>query len=132
MKRFFKWLKGLFSTKFIVPEVNKKLAQAIDDKIARKKVEAEKVRKEHDQILMEYLRTYFDKTYSCDEDMAYAYDVCNRGWKLHCKQVNMTSKVINLNKHAFENEAKAFIQRIKDKAAMKEVAANTVKGGTNV
>ena len=108
-KRFSKWLKSLFSPKFIVPEVNKKLSMAIDDKIAKTKVKMEEERAKHDHILKEYLRTYFDREYSCEEDQEYSYLICNRGWKLHVKQVNSTNKLINLDKRAFERESKSFV-----------------------
>ena len=117
MKRFKKWLKSLFSAKFIVPQVNQKLATAIDDKNRARGKEFEKLKEEHNLILRGYVRTYLDKTYTCEADQSFAFDYLNRKWKEHARKINSSSKIITLNKKGFEIEVNGFIKSVLAKAA---------------
>lgn len=123
-KRFCKWFKSLFSTKFIVPVVNERLSTAVDDKIKKRRIEFEKLKDENQQILRNYVRTYLDKEYTCEADMAFAYDTINRDWKKHVRLINSTSKVITLRKDGFEKEVKMLIANIKSKAAKQKEVKN--------
>lgn len=113
IKKIIKWFKSLFSAKFVSPEINKKLATAVDDKLNRRMQEFEILKQKHDKVLMDYVRTYFDKQYESKQDMALAYETINRNWKKYVREINSVNKIISLNKQSFERECQKFIVRIK-------------------
>lgn len=127
LKKFAKWFKSLFSTKFITPVVNEKLNTAMEDKMKRWRNEYQKQKNSHDQTLADFLRTYFDRTYVSDSEMDVAYDVANRAWKKYCREVNSTSKYITLNKDAFEKECVKFVERVRAKHEAKLIENEQVR-----
>jgi hypothetical protein len=110
IKRF---LKSVFSKQFIHPIIDQKLDMAIDDKLKRRAIEQEKLTDKYTQILNNYLKTYFSKTYATNSDMELAFTTTNREWKKLCREVNSKEKLINLKKEAFENQVKLVINQIK-------------------
>jgi len=119
-KRFLKWFKGLFSTRFISPIVNEQLNQAMDSKIKKWRKTYEQQKQKHDQVLADYLRTYFDKSYANELEQGVAFDAANRAWGKYCRDANSTSKHLTLSKDAFVRECNFFIKKIKAKKEANE------------
>lgn len=113
-KRISKYFKGWFSGGFVHPVLNEKLNTAIDDKINAVKNKQSELSQKHTDLLNSYLRTYFSKEYSSTEEMAIAFDVSNKAWKKHCRTINSTEKLINLNKDAFANQVMAVVKHMKN------------------
>lgn len=111
IKAFF---KRIFSTKFIAPIVNEKLATSIDDKITRKRKEQEKLTEFHTSILNSFVKTYLSKKYENKQEMQIAFETCNKQWKKHCAQINSKEKLISLKKTAFESQVKIVIKKLKE------------------
>jgi hypothetical protein len=127
-KKFKAWFRNLFSARFIVPVVNEKLATAVDDKLKARRKKYDKMVTENQQILRNYARTYLDKAYSCEADMAFAFDEINRAWKKHVRSINSTSKIISLRKDGFEIEVKALIKIMKAKKSEMDKKKEAVNG----
>ncbi|MES2592397.1 MAG: hypothetical protein V4608_10960 [Bacteroidota bacterium] len=105
-----KFLKTIFSARFTHPVVNEKLSTAIDDKL-KKRVKEQGVEIDKNTLLLNsYLRTYFSKQYETPELMRHAFDVTNKEWQKHCRNINSTSKLINLDKEAFKKRVQLTIK----------------------
>ena len=113
-KKFVKWFKGLFSSNFIVPTVNEKLATAVDDKIKANGKQVQKEMDKYTKIMADYLKTFFSRKYLSDMDSQLAFDTINREWKQLCRAVNSTNKNLSLNKNEFERQVRIVLE--KDKA----------------
>lgn len=112
-KNIFKKVKNYFGFGiFISPEVNQKLSDAIDDKIAREKVKQSVEVNVHTKVLNSFLHTYFTKSYSSNEEMNIAYEAANKKWKEYVRGVNSTSRTLNLDKHAFEKHYQLVLKQI--------------------
>ncbi len=114
-KRFFKIIKWIgkyisFSTKFISPEVNQKLSNAIDDKIAQRRVLQNVAIDLHTKVLNEYLLTFLTKQYADSSERRIAFDFANKKWEKYCRSVNATNKLINLKKDSFKKRVKEIVE----------------------
>jgi len=107
---FKKW----FSFKFKHPAVDETLNTAINDKIASRVKLQEAETKIHTDTLNSYLKTYFSKQYESPEMMKLAFDTTNKKWLNLVREVNGTSKLINLKKDAFKNQVELVIKKIKE------------------
>ena len=114
LKKIKSFFRKLFSKQFIHPEVNKRLSNAIDDKIARRNEDTEKEINKNTEVLNSYLRTYFDKKYSSQSKMQVSFQTCNKQWLKHCREINSTNKLINVDKKAFEKQVKLVINKLKE------------------
>lgn len=108
------FFKGLFSKRFVHPIVNERLATAIDDKINRENKERQAKIEKHNEILNQYVRTYFSRRYSDNDEMQIAFDTINKDWKKHCRVINSTDKTINLKSNYFEQRVKTVITNLKE------------------
>lgn len=109
------WLKKTFSAKFVHPIVIQKLDTALDDKIKRRAKDQDKEIEKQDEILAQYLKSYFGKQYKDQAEMSFAFGVVNKQWEKHCRNVNGTSRLIRLNKNAFKSKVKLVINNINEK-----------------
>ena len=110
-KKFVKWFKGLFSSNFITPTVNEKLATAVDDKIKKHNKVAEQEMAKYTQIMADYLKTFFSRKYLSDMDSQLAFDTLDREWKQLCVKVNSTNRHINLKKDEFKRQVKITLEK---------------------
>lgn len=109
--------------RFVTPEVNKKLDNAIDDKKKAWEREYQKLKGKHDAYFNEVLKTFFAKEYSSDMELEIAHQVCDKTWHKYTRDVNSTSRHITLNKNAFKNKVKAVCDKlIEDKKKAYEEA----------
>lgn len=122
IRKFIKWFLSLFSAKFVSPEVNQKLASAVNDKLKKRQIEFEEAKQIHDKVLKDYIRTYFDREYESNQDMSLAFETINRKWKKYVKEVNSGNKIISLNKNSFKTGCESFITmiKIKEQAAINQ------------
>lgn len=109
-KKFVKWWKGLFSSNFIVPVVNEKLATAVDDKLAAHSKQTQKEKDKYTQVMADYLQTFFSRKYKSDMDSQLAFDTINREWKQLCRTVNSTNRNLSLDKKEFERQVKIVLE----------------------
>lgn len=107
------FFKRLFSKRFVHPIVNETLATAIDDKINRDNKQRQANIEKHNDLLNQYVRTYFSRRYDNNDDMQIAFDTLNRDWKKHCRLINSTDRTINLKSNAFEERVKVVITNLK-------------------
>ena len=112
-KKFFKWLKGLSTT---VPNVNEKLATAVDDKIKSFNKQTAKEMEKYTKIMHhDYLETFFNRKYLSDMDSELAFDTLNRSWKKLCRDVNSSNRNLTLKKDEFERQVKIVLEKRKKK-----------------
>jgi hypothetical protein len=99
---------------FVHPVLDRELSSTIDSKIKRVQNKQQELADKYNQILNNYLKTYFSKKYSSQSEMAVAYSAADKEWKKLCREVNSTEKLININKDAFSRQVKLVIAKTKE------------------
>lgn len=113
--KIWKWFKSLFSFgKFVHPVVNEELSNLITDELGKRRTKQVEETEKHNEVLNGYLRTYFSTHYNDTTEMALAFELSNKKWKRYCRDVNATSKLINVSKEAFSNRVKMTINQLKE------------------
>lgn len=108
-----KVLNYLFPAK-VIKKTPEQLAQEqiVEEAINKQKAKQKVAIDEHTKFLNMLLTTLVSRKYSSHLEMKTAYDVLNKKWKLRCRDVNSTSKDVNLNKNGFENCTRDFFTKI--------------------
>lgn len=115
--QFFKWLmKGATPH----TSINQKLDTALDDKLRKRREEQQVLIQEHNEVLNSFLRTYFSKQYISNKEMAFAFSVSDRQWKRYVREVNSTTKLINLNKNDFKHRVMKTLSEIANSKNQKQ------------
>lgn len=112
MKKWFAKIISFFR-KNKLPEINKPLSTAIDDKLAKRKLAQDITKDIHTKVLNTYLVTYFKKEYKSVGEMQFAFGIANKKWQQYVREINSTNKLINLNKRAFQIKVKEIIEKSK-------------------
>ena len=124
IKRFLKWIGRYikFDKNFVVSVVDDhinsaklstKIKKAVDDKIVRANKEQEGLQNKYTSILHDMLKQFFGRKYNSVLEEQIAFDTINKEWKLLCKKVNSTNKLVRLSKDEFEKQCDIHYKKIK-------------------
>ena len=114
-KRFLKWVSKYisFDKNFVVPvvddhinasEFSTKVKKAVDDNVAKVNKEQKAFQDKYTAILHDMLKQYFGRKYNSVLEEQMAFDTFNKEWKVLCRKVNSTNKLIQLPKNEFERQ----------------------------
>ena len=130
IKKYIKFSKG-----FVAPIVNEQLLKEESDRQAVIRSEVEKkvqqkndaINKEadrHNEYLTDLLKSCLGKPYASKFDLDTSIEIHNRKWLKYRKDVNNSTKVINLTKDAFKDNVKRLMEEIRVNKAIKDNTNN--------
>lgn len=124
IKRLLKWISKYisFDKNFVVPivddhinssEISEKVKKAVDDKIISVNKQQKAFQDKYTAILHDMLKQFFGRKYNSVIEEQMAFDTFNKEWKLLCRKVNKTNKLIQLPKNEFERQCDIHYKKIK-------------------
>lgn len=96
-----KFLDKFRKKPFVTPIINDDVNDEITRKLKAREAYVAESSKVHEKYLNELLATYFKREYTNREDMAIAFQICNKKWLKHCRDTNGSQKDFNLHKDTF-------------------------------
>ena len=84
-------------------------------KIVKGNAVAKNLSKVYQTKLKDMIKSFLGKKYNSQDELNAAYKTTNDEWKLFAKKINVSSKIINLDKYAFEKQCMTTIEKLTNK-----------------